>query len=188
MNLISNYTSLNIVYIHGLGGSILNGEKFKYFKGIYPNIIGFQWEQTDDLNKKITAFIQNHINPKLQTLIIGSSAGGKITLLMKKLIINHTGTFPLTCLLNPLANINYKLIDLQLENEYLLTAELHKDNIESLIIWSPQDEVINQNESIQQFNFNNWFVQVNDDHALRKSMHIVVKRIDEYVYQNYNVI
>lgn len=188
MNLITNYNNLNVVYIPGLGGSILNGEKFKFFKEVYPNIHGFQWDESDDLDQKLTTFITTIINPKLITLIIGSSAGGKIALLMKQIMLELGYQSPFTCLLNPLANVNHRLLDFSLSNPYLITGNLHLVNQYSLIIWSAEDEVINQIASIKEFDPNNTFIQVNDDHSLRLSMSTIVKRIDEYTFHNLQFI
>ncbi|UYW02266.1 hypothetical protein K5I29_05025 [Flavobacterium agricola] len=187
MNLISDYNKFNIVFIHGLGGSITTGTKFNFFKGIYSQIKGFGWTQEDNIPEKLAAFIPENIDLAKPTLIIGSSAGGKISLLLKQMLLEQSNQQVLVCLLNPLADVSMRLVEVPLTNSYLLTGDLHKTAKDALIIWSAEDEVINQTESIKMFHPHNWFVQVQDNHQLKNSLSTVVKRMDEYVYQNQNV-
>lgn len=174
--------SLDIIYIHGLGSSIATGRKYKELKEIYPNIIGFDWNQSDNLIEKIDPFIDTELNPNKTALIIGSSAGGKVALLMKERIKEKLNSFALTCLINPLTDKKHRLTNIPLTNEYLINGEFHKTNEESLIIYSHEDQVIEQLGSIQEFPNSNSFVRVSDDHSLSNSIDIIIEEIEKYTY------
>lgn len=179
-------SNLQIIYIHGLGSSSEKSSKFKAIKEHFANeanVIGFDWLQSDDLGAKIKTFISSSVDLSKPIMLIGSSAGGKVAQLFKYVLNKFYKTFAMTVLLNPLADIKNRTTSNRnvITNDYLKYGELHCIQNEMLIIYSENDEMIDQLQNVKEFNQHNKFLNVGyDDHRLSNSTETILEAIDVY--------
>ena len=168
-----------IIYIHGLGSSASTSKKFQDIHSAFENVIQFQWNQKTLTLESLENFA-NKLDTSKHLFIIGSSAGGKIAIRLKNIL--QTKTWAGLVLLNPLLDITFR----KQANQNILTNQLLLDDIESniteaLVIYSEEDELIDQKLNVESMSTSNKFVKVHDNHRLSNSSSIIIEEVDKYL-------
>lgn len=184
----SKKQKLTVIYVHGLGKTCETSKKYHAIKNFFnnedTNVIGFDWEQSDDLFPKIKNFISSNVKIKNNILVIGSSAGGKVALAFKDIFEEYFNTFVMVALLNPLTNELHRSKNNPnlLTNEYLKYGDLHLRLNEALIVYSTGDEMIDQVKNVLEMPKRNKYVNVGrDNHGLSNSTGIALNEIEIYM-------
>lgn len=171
----------NIIYIHGLGGSN-KSQKYLELQKTYSenyNVYCFEWNQDDDIYSVMLEQLLKVDKTKV-TFLIGSSSGGKIVYIVKEIMKKLDFTYnPFCILLNPLTNIEYTTLKDEFYNSYLCGNFDYKMLQNAFILYSNEDEVINQKVSIKEYSIFNFFYKTNDDHRLSKSFDKLKQIISE---------
>ena len=169
-----------IIYIHGLGSSASTSKKFQDIRSAFENVIQFQWNQKNLTSKTLENFA-NELDTSKHIAIIGSSAGGKLAIRLKNIL--QTKTWAGLVLLNPLLDIAFR----KQANQNILTNQLLLDDIEAsniteaLVIYSEEDELIDQKLNVESMSTSNKFVKVHDNHRLSNSSSIIIEEVDKYL-------
>lgn len=180
---MQNYT---IIYIHGLNGT-KNGSKVTALRNKYGNdneVICLEWDQKDNIGQVIKQQVEK-LDRSKKVILLGSSSGGKILFLtleiMKELDFKYE---PACILLNPLNKLKYRIekVNNSIYNPFLLSDDLDFKSLQkATIIYSLEDEVIDQENSIQEYHTLNTYKKVQDHHGLHNSMDIIFNSIEEFI-------
>jgi predicted esterase YcpF (UPF0227 family) len=169
-----------IIYIHGLGSSASTSKKFQDIHSAFENVIPFHWNQKTLTLESLENFA-NKLDTSKHIIIIGSSAGGKLAVRLHNILKDKTWSG--LVLLNPLFDVDFR----KQANQTILTNQLLLDDIEAsniteaLVIYSEEDELIDQKLNVESMSTSNKFVKVHDNHRLSNSSSVIVEEVDKYL-------
>jgi len=180
---MKNFT---IIYIHGLRGT-KNGSKVTALRNKYGKeneVVCLEWDQENDIHQVIKQQLEK-LDKTKKTILLGSSSGGKILFLTLDVMKNLNFEYePFCILLNPLNKLKYinEEVNNRIFNPFLVSDELdYKSLQKATIIYSLEDEIIDQENSIKEYNPLNTFKKVNDHHGLHNSMNIIFESMEDYI-------
>lgn len=161
-----------LYYIHGLYGS---NKSYKYLelKEKYPNIECLTWTENDNINLKLEEWKTILTNSLADSIcVIASSTGCNFAFQLRELVKPY---FIKLVFINPLFNVSdvfkQDVIPKQLV-QYLVKIETHS---ESLILFSKNDEVLNNKKYISKTSFfyknNKVIIDINSTHNFENIKH-----------------